>query len=151
MMAAAACYNVQLVCFAVTEGGLSEYSYGGADGDCMQQRGKVAVSDGQTEGEAGGAAKPKLCLCLWRSHYWSTKPRQQALSSSSPVTCSTSLHHARPLPQGALVPSLKCLCFQDFCQLPETSALSLLLRACRLLSCVAACEAYRAGCAVVGR
>ena len=93
MMAAASCYNVELVCFAVTEGGLSEYTYG-------NHREAAGEAEASVD-EAAGMPKPKLCLCLWRSHYWSTRP----LSSPSLVSAQTALEDFFRLPSRSPVPS----------------------------------------------
>ena len=73
MMAAAHCYKVHLICYAVTAGGLCEYCYSPDQDDCS--------------GAGQGTDTTKLRMCLWKSHYWSTRP----LGS-----CDSSLHDCQP-------------------------------------------------------
>jgi hypothetical protein len=109
MMAAAHCYQVHLICYAVTPGGLSEYSYsgdadvagargggGGGEGAAVNDQGarNTCNNDRSAEGtivsgedgadnveskEGSNRLRPTLRLCLHREHYWSTRPLPIAL------------------------------------------------------------------------
>jgi hypothetical protein len=108
MMAAAYCYQVHLICYAVTPGGLSEYSYsgdadvagargggGGGEGAAVEDEGaRNTCNNDRVEGtvvsgedgadnveskEGTHCPRPTLRLCLHREHYWSTRPLPIAL------------------------------------------------------------------------
>ena len=82
-MAAAHCYAVRLVCYAVTPGGLSEYVYEGSGVESIDDERGEKERGGEERADGGGGVQtntgmpgdvPTLRLCLHRSHYWSTKP-----------------------------------------------------------------------------
>ena len=54
----------------------SNHAAGAATGAATTGAATGAATTGAATGAATGAqeTRPELCLCLWRSHYWSTRP-----------------------------------------------------------------------------
>uniref|UniRef100_A0A7S0NDD9 Uncharacterized protein n=1 Tax=Hanusia phi TaxID=3032 RepID=A0A7S0NDD9_9CRYP len=82
IVASAFLYDVCIVCYAVTAGGLAEYKYN---------------PHSKEEQESGERLRPTLRICLWKQHYWSTC----ALSEEGEENSATAASDSSVLPGDA--------------------------------------------------